>query len=96
MNTTRVSNSRNPIRRRRYLLAAGYSLTSILIAPTLQAEQSGAREDGFNSGVYPVPSALPFLRDRYVEVKPRKEEPVTPARSADPSQPPTALYGDPQ
>lgn len=87
-------NSRNRDRRRRYLLAAGYSLTSSLIAPTLQAEQFGDWKGELRTGVYPVRSALPFLPDRYLQVRPLNRKAEASASSAEPKQPPTALSGD--
>jgi hypothetical protein len=94
LNMKIASSGRNRTRRRRYLLAAGYSLTSSLIATTLQAEQPGDGKKELRTGVYPVKSALPFLPDRYLQVRPLKRKPEAPAGSAEPIQSPTALSGD--
>jgi hypothetical protein len=90
----RAVSDRNRSRRRRYLLAAGYSLTSSLIAPTLQAEQAGDGRKELRTGVYPVKSALPFLPVRYLQVIARKKGTDTSAGSAEPTQPPTTPSGD--
>lgn len=96
---TRIPKSGGPrrqTRRRRLLLVAGYSLTTSLIAPTLHAAHCSTGKNGFTAGLFSVKSALPFLGDRYVQVKPNARKPATPAPDTEPSQPPTALSGDPR
>lgn len=58
----------HPSRRRRYLLAAAYGLTSSLVAPTVHTAQCGTQKNGARTGVYRVQSALPFRGDRCVQV----------------------------
>lgn len=57
-------------RRRSLLLAATYGLTSSLIAPTLHAAHCSTRKNDHGTNTFLVTSALPFIGDRGVQIKP--------------------------
>ncbi len=72
-------------RRRRLLLAATYSLTSSLIAPTLYAAHCSMPKNGTQTGTCWYKSALPFIGDRCVRIKPSERTLATLTRAEKPS-----------
>jgi len=83
---------------RRHLLVTNASviLTTGMVAPTLEAANCSPGEHGFNAGANFAKSALPFLGDRCVQIKPVETKPAPPVHNPNPSRHPTALSGDPQ
>jgi hypothetical protein len=80
----------------RLLTTAAFTLTIGVNPPALEAANCNAMENLLTTGVYPVESALPFLRDRCVEVKPLRNKTATPVRNSDPSHDRTIVSGDPR
>ena len=84
------------IRSFRLVMSASVILAIATVAPTLEAANCSAGENGLNAGAYSVKSVLPFLDDRCVQVKPVEKKPAPPVPNLNPSQHPTALSGDPR
>jgi hypothetical protein len=81
-------------RRRKLLLVATYCLTSSLIAPTLHAAHCSTPKNDPGASTYLIQSALPFIGDRCVQIKPNESTPPMVDRVAKPSQTRATPSGD--